>query len=276
MNDPLTAEPNGDAVRNLEERRHELEERKEKNNFELRLKELEIAEKQADRGLHSGKIKSFLVPVASAAAGAAATLGAAAMTGLFSVQESTVLTQAEASLAAQKFSYEMISIALSEPEPRDRALRLSFLLDVGLLDSLDREKIREYAEGERRRLDSGETEDSVLPFFQSSAMREFEEFEWQLPSSEPIQNAMVTTGLCSVEVTGKPDLETTTCLQEFLGDDVKPTDLYAAYLVPGTVSNWIQHGKPLNWQTYLELAFMKSDWNRWPRMARKITIVDEN
>ncbi len=94
---------------------------------------------------------------------ALASLGTAYLTGSFSVRQLEHQEVREESLERQKFSYELITVALSEPEDRARAQRLQFLVDIGLLDNLKVEAIAQYASDEVERLDQGGEGESLLP-----------------------------------------------------------------------------------------------------------------
>lgn len=162
----------------LEARRLALEEERERNARDLRARELEIeaqklAAAHAGQGSdRKGRSRVALISVLSAAVGAAATVGAAFLTGVFDVEERRIERRAVADLEQQKFSYELISAALSEQDDRARAQRLRFMVEIGLLDNLDQEKLIEYAELEVRRIESGDKSPSLLPYTEQGLDRQ--------------------------------------------------------------------------------------------------------
>lgn len=153
----------------LELRRIELEEQREKNAVLLREKELEIETLKAtiSHSTHGaeqrGRSNVALISVLSAFIGAIASIGAAYLTGNLSVQERRLVNAAQASLEQQKFSYELISAALSEEDDQTRAQRLRFMVDIGLLENLKADKLIEYADLEVERIEKGDTRPSYLP-----------------------------------------------------------------------------------------------------------------
>lgn len=153
----------------LEQRRVALDELKERNARELRERELEIEAQKASIGHITsttdtrGRSNVALVSVLSAAIGAVASMGAAFLTGNLSVQERQIDTAAAANLEQQKFSYGLISTALDEEDDNTRAQRLRFMVDVGLLDNLNVDKIKEYATREVERLERGDATPSYIP-----------------------------------------------------------------------------------------------------------------
>lgn len=105
-----------------------------------------------------------LISLVSAAVGGAASLGGAYFTGAFKVQETQASNRGEADLARLQFQNELIDEALDEGSDRERALRLQFMVDVGIFDdSLNAGKIGEYAQAEIERLESGQPGESILP-----------------------------------------------------------------------------------------------------------------
>lgn len=67
------------------------------------------------------------------------------------------------SLAQQKFSFDLINVALAEEDDQTRAQRLRFMVEIGLLNNLKAEKIIEYAELEEERIRSGADTLSFIP-----------------------------------------------------------------------------------------------------------------
>lgn len=156
----------------LEMRRIELEEQRDKNAVLLREKELEIETLKARIGHASqgadqkGRSHVALISVLSALIGAVASMGAAYLTGNLSVQERQLVNAAQASLEQQKFSYELITTALSEEDDQTRAQRLRFMVDIGLLENLRADKLIEYADLETERIEKGDERPSYLPYTQ--------------------------------------------------------------------------------------------------------------
>lgn len=153
----------------MEQRKIALEEQKERNAREMRERELEIEAQKASIGHITsttdtrGRSNVAIISVLSAAIGAVASMGAAFLTGNLSVQESQIDNAALANLEQQKFSYELITTALDEEDDNTRAQRLRFMVDVGLLDNLNVDKIKEYATREVERIERGETTPSYIP-----------------------------------------------------------------------------------------------------------------
>ena len=143
----------------IEDRKLALEELKERNARDLR--ELEIEAQNAaigDTNLKAdtrGRSNVALISVLSALIGAAASMGAAFLTGNLNLQERQIESEAVASLEQQKFSYELISTALNEEDDSTRAQRLRFMVDIGLLNNLNVDKLIEYAALEVQRIESG-------------------------------------------------------------------------------------------------------------------------
>jgi len=117
----------------------------------LKAKELEIAELKARLDAHGArsetrmKLPLALISLVSAVVGAVASLGVAYVGGSFSIQEKAEDRRTAISLEQAKFSYQLITTALSEEDEQTRAQSLRFLLDIGLLDSLNKDKVLEYA-----------------------------------------------------------------------------------------------------------------------------------
>lgn len=153
----------------IEDRKLALEELKERNARDLRERELEIEAQKAaigDTNLKAdtrGRSNVALISVLSALIGAAASMGAAFLTGNLNLQERQIESEAVASLEQQKFSYELISTALNEEDDSTRAQRLRFMVDIGLLNNLNVDKLIEYAALEVQRIESGVETPSLIP-----------------------------------------------------------------------------------------------------------------
>ena len=187
----------------LELRRIELEEQRERNAVLLREKELEIETLKARIGHASqgadqrGRSNIALISVLSAGIGAVASMGAAYLTGNLSVQERQLVNAAEASLEQQKFSYELISTALSEQDDQTRAQRLRFMVDIGLLENLRADKLIEYADLEVERIEKGETRPSYLPYTEPMQSQQMSADRTILPGYAV---RLVATGVNKIQV----------------------------------------------------------------------------
>lgn len=151
------ADLTSDELYALEVRKIALEETRETNRAR------EAAKTRAPEARN--KVNLALISVVSALVGAAASLGAAYVTGGFDVQKAEVSNQGQFDLAKQKFANDLIKDALSEGSDQERAQRLKFMVDIGLFsDQLQPDRIREYAEAETKRIEEGGGEgESLLP-----------------------------------------------------------------------------------------------------------------
>jgi len=150
-----------DSASELELRRLALEERRIQDAREIREKEIALerdklaSENTAAQPAAKPAVRLAVISLLSAAVGAAASLGAAFFAGAFQVQSVEVQGANAVSLAQQKFSFDLISVALAEQDDQTRAARLRFMVDIGLLENLRAEKIIEYAQREEERLREG-------------------------------------------------------------------------------------------------------------------------
>ncbi|MGB0659477.1 MAG: hypothetical protein ACPGNV_04780 [Mangrovicoccus sp.] len=154
----------------LEERRLALEERKLANEHDARMRELDLK-------THDGrnKLSAAWISILSAVVGAVASLGAALVSGVVSIQGKTLDNRAEASLEQQKFDYELIRLALSEPDLAERAARLAFMSEIGLLKSIDTDKVRGFttsAQQVAKKTTSSEPTTPAIPYFELSSSSE--------------------------------------------------------------------------------------------------------
>lgn len=226
-------------------RRLALEERQADDAFRLREKELEIeALKARSAGTgqsdeHRSKLSMAAISVVSALVGAAASLGAAFFSGHFSVQEKTVETEAAADLEQQKFSYELITTALAEPDQIARALRLQFMVDIGLLRDLNQDEIRRYARAEQARIESGDGGYSLLP-------------ETRAPVSLDVANIQRELGLLADGIAGPMTAGAVAARFEgFEGDTGSAMKLLRWH--PTVLLGWIRAGSlPPDWRAQLE------------------------
>jgi putative chitinase len=90
------------------------------------------------------------------------TIGAAYLTGNFSISKTEKQTTGTIDLEKLKFANELVKTALSSNNP---ATSLKFYADIGLLSSLKVDAVQDYAKAENQRLKTGSSSESVLPQF---------------------------------------------------------------------------------------------------------------
>lgn len=90
------------------------------------------------------------------------TIGAAYLTGHFDLYKTETQNTGTIDLEKLKFANDLVKGALAAQNP---ANSLKFYADIGLLNSLNVEAVRQYAKNENERLKSGSSTDSVLPDF---------------------------------------------------------------------------------------------------------------
>lgn len=145
-----------------------LDERKLANEFELKMRELAIAEKRLDyekreeRGKQWSDLKVTLVSVISAIVAALGTLATAYFGGFFDLEKTYATGNATISLTRLQFSNELIKSALSSTNP---ANSLMFYANIGLLDGLKSDTVKSYAEKENARVANKNSGPSLLPRF---------------------------------------------------------------------------------------------------------------
>jgi hypothetical protein len=88
------------------------------------------------------------------------TIGAAYLTGHFDLHKTETQNTGTIDLEKLKFANDLVKGALAAQNP---ANSLKFYADIGLLNSLNVEAVRQYAKNENERLKSGSSTDSVLP-----------------------------------------------------------------------------------------------------------------
>lgn len=101
------------------------------------------AQKDAERTARLEIFKTIVSPGIIAAAISVATLF---ITQSFTASQTQVANENQIALEKQKFQFDVLKSALSEDkEPYDRAETLQFLMDVGIITGLTKEKIEEWA-----------------------------------------------------------------------------------------------------------------------------------
>ncbi|HZR62194.1 MAG TPA: glycoside hydrolase family 19 protein [Xanthobacteraceae bacterium] len=107
-------------------------------------------------------LKTVFIPLAAGVISAAATIGAAYLGGFFDVAKTNAVSLGSINLERLKFSNELIKGALATS---NSANSLLFYADIGLLDGLNLDKVKDYAQRERDRIKSGGSGNSLLPSF---------------------------------------------------------------------------------------------------------------
>lgn len=164
------AEIGADQLFELETRKLELEELREKNRRSeaIDAQSLEKAERDriesAEEAEHKNRRRTLVVSIVTALVTASGTLGVAAITGLLSVSETVEANRGAQSLEQQRFALKLLDEALKIEDLRQRANQLLFMTDIGLFDEqLNSRRIRELAEIELARVERGEEGESLLP-----------------------------------------------------------------------------------------------------------------
>lgn len=178
-------ELSAEALLEIEERKIALDELKEDNRAleSRRAHELALSEKKAAtkaQGVEtSGNVSVSMIAVLSAVVGGMSSFGAAYVAGLFDIENSNVVAQSNFELEKQKFANKLISNALGEESDRERALRLKFMVDIGLFGAeLKPEIIRQYAEAEAERIEQGSQGESLLPSAAGTSAARVDAFFW--------------------------------------------------------------------------------------------------
>lgn len=178
-------ELSAEALLEIEERKIALDELKEDNRAleSKRAHELALSEKKAAtkaQGVEtSGNVSVSMIAVLSAVVGGMSSFGAAYVAGLFDIENSNVVAQSNFELEKQKFANKLISNALGEESDRERALRLKFMVDIGLFGAeLKPEIIRQYAEAEAERIEQGSQGESLLPSAAGTSAARVDAFFW--------------------------------------------------------------------------------------------------
>lgn len=108
----------------------------------------------------TGALKAAVIP---AIIGGVVTLGAAATTGALNIGVETQKSQGSIDLEQIRFANSLIERALQNSDARARATELLFYAEIGLLDGLNTQKIKEIANQEQRRIDEDSGGPSFLP-----------------------------------------------------------------------------------------------------------------
>jgi putative chitinase len=118
------------------------------------------------RGLIPSEFKTVVITLVAGVISAIATIGAAYLGGFFDVAKTNAVSLGTMNLERLKFSNELVKNALST---NNSANSLLFYADIGLLDGLKLDKVRDYAQRESDRLKQGDTGTSLLPSFDKGA-----------------------------------------------------------------------------------------------------------
>jgi putative chitinase len=117
-------------------------------------------------GQKADGLKTVFITLVAGVISAAATIGAAYLGGFFDVEKTNASSAGTMSLERLKFSNDLVKNALAT---NNAANSLLFYADIGLLQGLQLDKVREYAGKERERLKQGDTGTSLLPSFDPAA-----------------------------------------------------------------------------------------------------------
>lgn len=215
-----------------------MEDTSHKTNAELRAEIDALKEAVATRSAKAErrtKVNLALISVASAAVGALASFGAALVTGVYSLQENRDSNQAVASLEQQQFSFELIQGALSETDQQEQIRRLTFLAQIGLLPTIDSDRLSLLASEGKEFLDSGGLSGVALPNYTPVAER---------PVGK-VQIALNRSGICRPNLTEDASIgpATVACTATYLGGAFEQA--YAMlWWQPDVLLAWIEQGPP--------------------------------
>jgi putative chitinase len=120
----------------------------------------------ASSGLVPGELKTVVITLVAGVISAIATIGAAYLGGFFDVAKTNAVSVGTMNLERMKFSNELVKSALAS---NNSANSLLFYADIGLLDGLKLDKVKDYAQRESERLKRGDTGTSLLPSFDQAA-----------------------------------------------------------------------------------------------------------
>lgn len=121
---------------------------------------------QGSARLLTGELKTMIIPLVAGVFSAIATIGAAYLGGFFDVAKTNAASIATINLQRLTFSNELVKNALATS---NSANSLLFYADIGLLDGLKFDKVKEYAQRESDRLKRGDPGTSLLPSFDQAA-----------------------------------------------------------------------------------------------------------
>jgi len=114
----------------------------------------------------SAPTRTIFITLAAGVISAIATIGAAYLGGFFDVAKTNAASVGTINLERLKFSNELVKSALAAS---NSANSLLFYADIGLLDGLNLDKVKDYAQRERDRIKSGGNGNSLLPSFDRTA-----------------------------------------------------------------------------------------------------------
>ena len=231
-------------------RRMAFEEKAAERAHEIRVRELEIEalKARATQGAASGDLRGKLgvagISAVAAVVGALASLGAAAVTGLFSLQETALQQDATATLEQQKFSFELIQSALTAPDQGEQVRRLQFFARIGLLPTVDVAELKSLADAAEAYVNSGGNEGRALPDYSPPEAAQI----------AAIQRALGQSARCPLRLApdGVPGPATLACLRNLLPEasDADLTRLLARS--PDRLMAWIAAGEvPADWRDAL-------------------------
>lgn len=164
------------AVQNAAEEvvlRRELELAKIQNDLEIKRRELNLAERKIAleektlQGKGVSELKTGFISVITAIVAAFGTFIAAYYGGFFDVEKTNATSKASFDLTKLQFSNELVKNALSSNNPANSLL---FYADVGLLEGLKADSVKNYAEEEKKRIKTGEQGPSLLPSFANASV----------------------------------------------------------------------------------------------------------
>ena len=113
-----------------------------------------------------GDLKTIIITLVAGVISAIATIGAAYLAGFFDVAKTNAVSVGTMNLERLKFSNDLVKNALAS---NNSAESLLFYADIGLLDGLKLDKVKDYAQRESERLKHGDTGTSLLPSFDQAA-----------------------------------------------------------------------------------------------------------
>jgi putative chitinase len=120
----------------------------------------------ASSGLIPAEFKTVIITLMAGLISAIATIGAAYLGGFFDVAKTNAVSVGSMNLERMKFSNELVKNALAA---NNSANSLLFYADIGLLDGLKLDKVKDYAKRESERLQRGDAGTSLLPSFDQAA-----------------------------------------------------------------------------------------------------------
>jgi putative chitinase len=184
----------------------------------------------------SPELRTALITVTTAIVSAVATIAVAYVGGFFDVAKTDAASRGSIGLERLKFSNDLIKSALASNNPANSLL---FYADVGLLEGLTINSVKDYAKRESDRLKQGGGGTPILPSFDKSARptlwldREFMTAFAPRAESQAV-NALVSTGnylLLGFGINASPKR-----LAVFLGQIAYETGGFAVFAENGNYS----------------------------------------